>query len=352
MPLSSTLADAMQVQLEHAERGIFNSPEMRCAQPLLALQSAWSALPTPRRLVAETLHTREGWHLFLYPMAGRLVHQGLAGLLAWRAAQQVPNTFSMAINDYGLELLSAKPIDWPALLPVLLLNRPVEAPMDTTTRALNQSLSGPTPSEKALQQARGIRTEQPVPHESTPDRAQLENEILSSLNATEMARRRFREIARIAGLVFQSHPGEQRSSRQLQASSSLYYDVFAQYDPGNLLLAQARAELLTQELDVDRLSDTLRSMQSQTLCLHALQRPTPFALPLMVERLRERLSTETLADRLARMVQSLEATANETTGQHPVNHSRVAADMAWDTPESATTSTARTPRRSRSTRKT
>lgn len=295
MPLSNTLADAMLEMLEQAERGVYASPEMHCAQPLLAVQGAWSALPTPGRLVAETLHTREGWHLYLYPLAGRLVHLGLAGLLAWRASEQVPNTFSIAVNDYGLELLSAKPVDWAALLPRLI----------------------------------GEGTH-------TTIGSGLEDEVLASLNATEMARRRFREIARIAGLIFQSHPGEQRSSRQLQASSSLYYDVFAQYDPDNLLLAQARAELLDNELDMERLARTLRGMQGQTLSIHALERPTPFALPLMVERFRERLSTETLADRLARMVQALEKAADNTTGTHLADHPVGPADMAWDVPDSAT----------------
>jgi ATP-dependent helicase Lhr and Lhr-like helicase len=314
MPLSNTLADAMLEMLEQAERGVFSSPEMRCAQPLLELQNAWSALPTPSRLVAETLHTREGWHLYLYPLAGRLVHMGLAGLLAWRASQQVPNTFSIAVNDYGLELLSAKPVDWSALLPRLI--------GEGTPTTLGNG---------------------------------LEDEVLASLNATEMARRRFREIARIAGLIFQSHPGEQRSSRQLQASSSLYYDVFAQYDPDNLLLAQARAELLANELDMERLARTLRGMQAQTLSIHALTRPTPFALPLMVERFRERLSTETLADRLARMVQALEKAADETTGTHLADNPVSPADMAWDVPNGATApprrtrsgNTADTPRRPR-----
>ncbi len=297
MPLSNTLADAMLEMLEQAERGVYASPEMRCAQPLLALQHAWSALPTPSRLVAETLHTREGWHLYLYPLAGRLVHLGLAGLLAWRASREVANTFSIAVNDYGLELLSAKPVDWAALLPRLI--------GEGTHTTLGSG---------------------------------LEDEVLASLNATEMARRRFREIARIAGLIFQSHPGEQRSSRQLQASSSLYYDVFAQYDPDNLLLAQARAELLANELDMDRLARTLRGMQAQTLSIHALTRPTPFALPLMVERFRERLSTETLADRLARMVQALEKAADATTGTHEADNPVAAADMAWDVPDGATAS--------------
>jgi ATP-dependent Lhr-like helicase len=291
MPLSNTLADAMLERLEQAEGGVFNTPEMRCARPLLQLQHAWSALPTPHRLVAETLTTREGWHLYLYPLAGRLVHLGLAGLLAWRASQQVPNTFSIAVNDYGLELLSAKPIDWGTLLP--------------------RSIGKGTPTAVG---------------------SGLEDEVLASLNATEMARRRFREIARIAGLIFQSHPGEQRSSRQLQASSSLYYDVFAQYDPDNLLLAQARAELLDQELDMERLARTLRGMQAQTLSIHPIERPTPFALPLMVERFRERLSTETLADRLARMVAALEKAADDTTGTHDAPQPRGPQDMAWDVP--------------------
>ena len=257
-----------------------------------------------------------------------MVHLGLAGLLAWRAAQQVPNTFSIAVNDYGLELLSAKPIDWPALLPDLLAIQPIEPAKDP----LGPSLPKPAAHEEALQQAQGKRITKPA-----PDNATLEREILSSLNATEMARRRFREIARIAGLIFQSHPGEQRSSRQLQASSSLYYDVFSQYDPDNLLLAQARAELLTQELDMERLAHILRSIQTQTLSIHPLERPTPFALPLMVERFRERLSTETLTDRLARMVQALEKAANDTLGATDAAATVLAPDTAaWDLPEGAT----------------
>lgn len=269
LPISETLGQAMLVQLDAAGRGQFTSPEMRCVEPLLALQGAWSALPSPETLVAETLQTREGWHLFLYPFAGRLVHQGLAGLLAWRASQHRPNTFSIAVNDYGLELLSAVQIDWAALLPGLL-------------------------------------------GREEPNVQTLAEELLQSLNATEMARRRFREIARIAGLIFQSHPGEQRSNRQIQASASLYYDVFAKYDPHNLLLAQARAELLSQELDAERLAQTLAHMRAQKLVVYPLQQATPFALPLMVERFRERLSTESLTDRLARMVEALEKAANAT----------------------------------------
>ena len=265
MPLSNTLADAVLRELDAADHGVFDSPEMRCVRPLLEIQRAWSALPTPGTLVAETWKSREGWHLFLYPFAGRQVHLGLASLLAWRAAQPEQATFSIAINDYGLELLSAREIAWAERLPGLL------ATSDAPGALLAQ--------------------------------------VLASLNATELSRRRFREIARIAGLIFQSHPGERQSNRQLQASAGLYFDVFRKYDPGNRLLAQAESELLSQELDVDQLAAALRRMGEQALRLIALARPSPLAFPLMVERFREKLTNESLTDRIARMVADLEGRA-------------------------------------------
>ncbi|MFZ2988405.1 ligase-associated DNA damage response DEXH box helicase, partial [Ideonella sp.] len=274
MPLSTTLADAVVDQLAAASAGQFHTPELQSLRPLLDLQQQWSALPTPDTLLAEVLKTREGWHLFIYPFAGRHVHLGLANLLAWRVAQRTPRTFSISVNDHGFELLCAQEVDWPALLPQVLA--PVAGPPSAADPA------GATP---------------------------LLHEVLASLNATELARRRFREIARIAGLVFQSHPGEKRSNKQLQASSSLFYDVFRQYDPGNRLLQQAEAELLAQELEIGRLQSSLARMAGQRLVLKVLARPTPFAFPLMVELFREQLSNEKVADRIARMVGQLEQAA-------------------------------------------
>jgi len=282
MPLSSTLADAVLLELQAADEGRFDSPEMQCVQPLIAIQKQWSGLPTPDTLIAETLKSREGWHLFVYPFAGRQVHLGLASLIAWRAAQPETGTFSIALNDYGFELLSAKPIAWAERLPALL---------------------------------------------ALPPPQELLAEVLASLNATELARRRFREIARIAGLIFQSHPGERRSNRQLQASATLFYEVFQRYDPGNGLLAQAEQELLTQELDVRQLAAALERMQAQTLRVHALRKPTPLAFPLMVERFREKLSNEPLAQRIARMVAELERSAGgDAVGTAHASAEQVFAD--------------------------
>ncbi|YCH19959.1 ligase-associated DNA damage response DEXH box helicase [Pseudomonas sp. D1-3] len=262
MPLSNTLAEALVARFGEAAQGRFEGPEMRLLQPLLEVQANWSALPAPGTLLAETLHSREGWHLFLYPFAGRNVHLGLASLLAWRLGQRRPLSFSIAVNDYGLELLCASEVDWPQLLDADLFGD----------------------------------------HD-------LLHDVLASLNAGELAQRRFREIARIAGLVFGGYPGAGKSLRQVQASSGLFFDVFRQYDPDNLLLIQAHDEVLSQELDVQQLRHTLADMRAAQLNLHALRRATPLAFPLMVERFRERLSSEKLADRIARMLGELERAA-------------------------------------------
>ena len=295
MPLSTTLADAVVQQLALAGEGKYDTPELQCVRPLLEIQQQWSALPTPQTLLAEVLKTREGWHLFLYPFAGRHVHLGLANLIAWRVAQHAPRTFSIAVNDYGFELLCATEVDWPVLLP------------------------------QVLRAGHDAQAQDAIAHHDAD--AALLHEVLESLNASELAQRRFREIARVSGLIFQGYPGEKRSNKQLQASSSLFWEVFRKYDPANRLLLQAEQELLAQELEIGRLRTSLARMNAQALVVQTLARPTPFAFPLMVERFREKLSNESVADRIARMVEQLEKAAG---GAVPVGGvEEVKAGMAF-----------------------
>ncbi|MDM0121134.1 ligase-associated DNA damage response DEXH box helicase [Variovorax arabinosiphilus] len=295
MPLSTTLADAVVQQLALAGEGRYDTPELQCVRPLLEIQQQWSALPTPQTLLAEVLKTREGWHLFLYPFAGRHVHLGLANLIAWRVAQHAPRTFSIAVNDYGFELLCATEVDWPVLLP------------------------------QVLRAGHDAEAQDAIAHHDAD--AALLHEVLESLNASELAQRRFREIARVSGLIFQGYPGEKRSNKQLQASSSLFWEVFRKYDPANRLLLQAEQELLAQELEIGRLRTSLTRMNAQALVVQTLARPTPFAFPLMVERFREKLSNESVADRIARMVEQLEKAAG---GAVPVGGvDEVKAGMAF-----------------------
>lgn len=262
MPLSAELAQAVLARLAQAGQGRFRGPEMAWAQPLLALQTERSRLPGPTILLAERLISREGHHLFVYPFAGRHANLGLACLLAWRAARVSALTLSIAVNDYGFELLGKRQPD------AGLIDRGL-------------AFAGPITDE----------------------------ELFAAVNAAELARRRFREIARVAGLVFQGHPGERRSLRALQASAAMFHDVFAAHDPDNRLLAQARSEVLENELEAPRLREVVDSLAMRTLEVVEIKRPTPFAVPLMVERLRETLSSEKLSDRVARLIEELAAAA-------------------------------------------
>ena len=180
------------------------------------------------------------------------------------------------------------------------------------------------------------------------DEATLLHEVLQSLNAGELAQRRFREIARVSGLIFQGYPGEKRSNKQLQASSSLFWQVFRKYDPQNKLLLQAEAELLAQELEISRLRASLARIGTQQLVVQSLARPTPFAFPLMVELFREKLTNENVADRIARMVEQLEQAAG---GAVPVgNAERVKRTLAFgqeSAPERGGARSAGKPRRAR-----
>jgi ATP-dependent Lhr-like helicase len=259
MPLSTEMADAVLELLALAGQGDFFEPELQAAQPMLHTQVRLSVIPGPRDLLVERYTSREGHHLYIYPFAGRAVNMGLASLLAWRLARNAPNTFSLSVNDYGFELLSQTEVD--------------------VSSVLDQRAFGA---------------------------ADLQADVLASLNSSELAQRRFREIARISGLVFSGYPGAPKSMRQVQASSSLFFEVFRKYDAGNLLLGQAEQEVLSQELELDRLRATLKRLQGLALRAVVLEHPSPFSLPLMVERLREKLSTEKLADRLAKIMAAAE----------------------------------------------
>ena len=267
MPMSSELATAMLEEMADAAPLLqpgsrrTASPEIAALLPLLAVQQRGSALPQPGTVLVEHVTSREGHHLYVYPFAGRQVHLALGTLWAWRYGRSSPRQFSVSFNDYGLELLSDEPVD-PHVLPTLL---------------------------------------------GTDD---LLHDVLASINAAELSLRRFREIARVSGLVFPGFPGANKSAKQLQASSSLFYEVFRKYDPENLLLSQAEREVLRQEYELDRLETTLHDLRGRRWDIHRTTRFSPFAVPLLVERFRERLSTRELQDRLQRLLAELNAAAD------------------------------------------
>jgi ATP-dependent Lhr-like helicase len=263
MPLSPSLGRELLEVLGHYPNGTAQEPELAVLKPLLDLQQQWSAIPTGDRLLIEVLENREGFHLFVFPFLGRLLNEGVASLMALRAARESPRTFSITTNEYGFELLC-------------------EEPFAATEEILRRWTSG----------------------------EDLLADLVASVNVSDLARRQFRDIARIAGLVDSGTPRRGKTARQLQASSGLMFDVLERYDQRNLLLEQSRREVLERQLDQSQLSESIRRMAAQSWCIVRPARYTPLSFPLWAERLQtQTLSTESWQKRIEREARKLERIA-------------------------------------------
>ena len=263
MPLSANLGIMLRKKFNEAYAVINNKTtdtdvEIKVLEPLFSLQQKLSHIPKENELLIEHIETKDGYHLFVYPFEGRLVHEALGALLSYRISRITPITFSFAMNDYGFELLSDQPI-----------------PVDDSNA-----------------------------DELFSDENLLED-IQRSVNSAEMAKRKFRDIAVIGGLIFQGYPGEHKKARHLQSSASLLFQVFNEYDKDNLLLRQAFNEVMEQQMEEARLRDTLSRINNSKIVITFPERLTPFSFPLKVDSMRENLSSEKLEDRVRRMQDQL-----------------------------------------------
>lgn len=266
MPLSANLGFMLRKKFDEAGFTINNNearkkkePELEILRPLFELQQYLSHIPKQNELLIEHIETKDGFHLFVFPFEGRLVHEAMAAILAYRISLITPITFSLAMNDYGFELLSDQPI-----------------PLDDTNAYTLFSTDN------------------------------LFADIQRSLNSVEMAKRKFRDIAVIGGLIFQGFPGEQKKARHLQSSASLLFNVFSEYEPHNLLLRQAYNEVMEQQMEEQRLRDMLERIQKGKIVITFPKRLTPFCFPIKVDSMREDLSSEKLEDRVRKMQIQLE----------------------------------------------
>ncbi len=240
----------------HADTGL-DTPELRALEPLLRRQTELSRLPRRDEFLVEVCRSREGSHLYAYPFEGRFVHEGLGFLWAWRLARQQPSTITVSVNDYGFELLAPRGYPFEELF----------------------ELHG----------------------DGLLDVEHLEADLEQAVNLSELGRRRFRAIAQIAGLVRSGYPGQSRSGGQLQISAALLFDVFCRHEPGNRLLAQARREVLQEQLELPRIRSAMERLLGCHLLLERTPRPGPLAFPLLAERLNNRMSNESLLERIARL---------------------------------------------------
>jgi len=266
LPLSETLATRVVADFQRSNplsQRIQNSQWLaRALKETAEIQARISQCPETEVTIAERFKTRDGHHLCIYPFAGWLVHQALGPLMASRIAKLTPATLTVTVNDYGIELLS-----------------PEAGPLDICTEQWSSIVQ---------------------PRE-------LQHDLEKALNLSELVRRQFRATARISGLIFEGYPGRQKSLRMLQTSAGLLYDVLSQYDPNHVLLGQAKNDVLRDEFDIERLLEVLQSLEQQPVQVKEIAQPSPLALPLVIDRLSSRLSTETIAQRMERMTRSFDA---------------------------------------------
>ena len=254
LPMSSYLGQFLRLKLSDALQAKTSEKELAFLHPLLASQEERSLIPKADEFLVESIHTKEGFHLFMYPFEGRLIHEVMSALIAFRLSKYEQLSFSMAMNDYGFELFSATeiPIDDGILADIL-------------------------------------------------SKENLLRDVESSINATEMARRKFRDIAVISGMVIQTYPGKQKSNKSLQSSAGLIFNVLEQYDSENLLYKQAFSEVFNQQIDEARLWEAFTRIENSKIILKFANAFTPLSFPIKVDSLRQSMSNEDLGDRIRRL---------------------------------------------------
>ncbi|MGD9790854.1 MAG: ligase-associated DNA damage response DEXH box helicase [Phycisphaerales bacterium] len=254
LPISESLSSAIREMIESARTPSDDGVEMRSAARLFEVQRRESVVPSRDEVLIETCKTSEGRHLFVFPFEGRLVHAGLASLLTLRLSRRTRASLAAAVNDYGFEILSDGDEDLGAMIDSSLF-----------------------------------------------DASTLETDIIEAIYTSQLARLAFRDVARIAGLVVQTVPGMRKSASQIQASAGLMFDVLSEFDPENLLLAQARREVTQRHYEQSRLGRALMRLESSRLRIVATRRPTPLSFPLLIERQSTRLTSASIVERVERM---------------------------------------------------
>ncbi|AYN69283.1 ligase-associated DNA damage response DEXH box helicase [Euzebyella marina] len=258
LSFSAQMSELLRQELYKAAAHQLSGPELKSLKHIFDKQREESIVPSPSEFLIETFKTRDGYHHIFYPFEGRAVHEAMSSLLSYRVSLLSPITCSLAFNDYGFEMLSDKPID-------------IQAVIDNNLFTPEYMLA----------------------------------DLQRSLNSNEMARRKFRDIAVISGMVFTGYPEKGVKMKHLQSSSQLLFDVFRDYEPNNLLFQQAFTETFEHQLEEGRLRMALERIGKQQIVWKDCEKATPFSFPIITDRLREKLSNEKLADRIKRMTKIL-----------------------------------------------
>ncbi len=260
LPLSDLLTFELRDLLEDLSRGELKHDLLALLAPVIQAQERLSVFPKKDELLVETCETREGHHTFLYPFAGRLVHEGLAALMSMRLSKKLKETFSFSVNEYGLEILGP---------------------------------SGLVLTESDLRQALGPQN--------------LLVDMEKSLGSSGLAKRQFKEIAQVSGLVPQNQMGKRRTLKNLQSSTSLLFDVFERYEAKNLLYQQSLQEVKVYQFQEERMKNTLKRLEESHLIYRLTPYPGPLGFPLVIERMAATVSGNSLKERIEKLKKAYQA---------------------------------------------
>ncbi len=261
LSFSSKISFFINQTLQNVDKILPQYKELQYIMPFIQRQKEMSFLPSTDYLLIELIVYKSQIHVFVYSFQGRKVNEGLAMLIAYRLGiiQQV--SFSISVNDFGFELRSH------------------HSNKDFVIENIGEVFD---PNFAAL-------------------------DMQKAQNFMELCRKKFGEIASVAGLLNEEKSYKSVKNRNLQNSSSLLYKVFIEHEPNHFLIRQAQLEVFGQSIEMERLVTFLKTASIQQKIVE-LKEFSPFSLPLLAEGFRESMSNEDLDS----LLEKLFSTSNKT----------------------------------------
>ncbi len=261
-PLSTYLA-------QHVRRMI-SDPKLWNALPFqvsdwLRIQAQRSVIPKPHEVLVETFPRANKHYLITYSFEGQLAHQTLAMLMTKRLERAGAKPTGFVATDYVVAIWGLE---------------------DMGAMIANGSLN----------------------LDDLYDEDMLGDDLEVWLADSMMLKRTFRQCALIAGLIEKNQPGKSKSGRQMTQSSDLIYDVLREYEPDHILMQATREDAATGLLDVRRVGDLLARAKGNIIHQH-LDRLSPMAVPIMLEKGIERVNGGASESLLADSAENLIAEA-------------------------------------------
>ena len=244
--------------LENSDKYI--NEELFALKPILNRQKNVSNIPNEKEFLVEIYKTKKFQSLFAFTLEGKFANEGIAFLWALRFAKKSKTTFNITSNDLGFCLTTYQDFDFS------IIHKELSNLINTNN---------------------------------------LEDDLENAINFSELTKRKFKNIAQISGLV-NNNPIKSKSSSQINISAGLIFDVFKKYENEHLLIKQAHREAIKYELEIDRIKKSLDRIANLKLIVKETKEPSPFAFPLLVERLSNTVSNETIETRIKKLIDSYE----------------------------------------------